>query len=280
MRLETILDGLAFPECPRWHGDSLYFSDMHDAKIWRLTPDGRSTKLFEVANYPAGLGWLPDGTLQVVSMRDRRLLRATASGLISFCDLSALAPGYTNDMVIDRQGRAYIGNFGFDLNSGAPPRPTHLIAIEPDGSARIEAEDLWFPNGMAITADGGTLIAAETFAGRLTAFDIQADGSLTHRRVFARLDGIYADGICLDREGAVWVSCAEGFKTMRVAEGSRVLQEIAHPGRHSFACMLGGADRRDLYICTAEHHLPHRTVELRSGRIERARVDVPGTGLP
>ena len=280
MRLETILDGLAFPECPRWHGDSLYFSDMHDAKIWRLTPDGRPTKLFEVANYPAGLGWLPDGTLQVVSMRDRRLLRATASGLISFCDLSALAPGYTNDMVIDGQGRAYIGNFGFDLNGGAPPRPTHLIAIEPDGSARIEAEDLWFPNGMAITADGGTLIAAESFAGRLTAFDIQADGSLTHRRVFARLDGIQADGICLDREGAVWVSCAEGFKTMRVAEGGRVLQEIAHPGRHSFACMLGGADRRDLYICTAEHHLPHRTLELRSGRIERARVDVPGTGLP
>jgi sugar lactone lactonase YvrE len=280
MPLETVLDGLAFPECPRWRDESLYFSDMHDGKIWRLSPSGEATKLFDIPGYPAGLGWLPDGTLQIVSMRDRRVLRATSKGVVTIADLSRLAPGNTNDMVIDREGRAYVGNFGFDLNAGAEPCATVLIAVEPNGRPLVVAEDLWFPNGMVITNDGKTLIVAETFAGRLTAFDIQGGGSLTNRRVFATLEGIFSDGICLDAEGAVWVSCAEGYKTIRVAGGGKIIQEIPHEGRHSFACMLGGADRRDLYICTAEHHLPDRTVPLRSGRIERIRVDVPGAGRP
>ncbi len=273
--LETVIDGLAFPECPRWHEGSLYFSDMHDGKLWR-----GSKKLFDLSNYPAGIGWLPDGTMQVVCMKERRLYRATAGALKPFCDLSAIATGQTNDMVIDREGRAYVGNFGFDLNAGEQPRTTVLIAVEPDGNARVAAEDLWFPNGMVITPDGKTLIVAETFASRLTAFDIVTGGALTNRRVFAALDGIYPDGICLDAEGAVWVSCAEGFKTIRVVEGGAITHEIPHEGRHSFACMLGGSDSCDLFICTASHHLPHKTVELRSGRIERVRVDVPHAGLP
>ncbi len=278
--LETVLDGLVFPECPRWHDQSLYFSDMHDGKVWRMCSPGNATKLYDVPSYPAGLGWLPDGTLQVVCMKERRVTRATPDGLKPFADLSAIATGQTNDMVIDRQGRAYIGNFGFDLNGGEQPRPTVLIALEPDGTGRAVAEDLWFPNGMVITPDEGTLIVAETFAGRLTAFDIEPDGSLSHRRVFAELEGIYSDGICLDAEGAVWVSCAEGFKTIRVLEGGKITHEIPHERRHSFACMLGGSDGRDLFICTAAHHLPQRTVEIRSGRIERVRVDVPRAGLP
>jgi len=278
--LETVLDGLVFPECPRWHDKSLYFSDMHDGKIWRMTAPGKASKLFDVPNYPAGLGWLPDGTLQVVCMKERRLLRGTGGGLTPFADLSSIATGQTNDMVIDREGRAYIGNFGFDLNGGEEPRGTVLIAVDPDGTARAVADDMWFPNGMVITPDGKTLIVAETFAGRLTMFDIQADGSLKNRRVFAALQGVFSDGICLDAEGAVWVSCAEGFRTIRVVEGRGIVQEIPHEGRHSFACMLGGSDGRDLFICTAEHHLPQRTVEMRSGKIERIRVDVRGAGLP
>jgi sugar lactone lactonase YvrE len=253
---------------------------MHDGKVWRLTSPGKATKLFDVAGQPAGLGWLPDGTMHVVSMKERRLMRVAGGELNAFADLSGLAPGQTNDMVIDRDGRAYIGNFGFDLNAGEEPRATVLIAVEPDGSARVVAEDMWFPNGMVITPDGKTLIVAETFAGRLTAFDVQPDGSLKSRRVFAPLQGIYSDGICLDADGAVWVSCAEGYRTIRVAEGGNITHEIPHEGRHSFACMLGGSDGRDLFICTAAHHLPRRTVEMRSGKIERARVDVRGAGLP
>ena len=278
--LETVLDGLVCPEGPRWHDKSLYFSDMHDGKVWRMTSPGKAQALYDIPNYPAGLGWLPDGTLQIVCMKEQRLLRATSRGLEPFADLSPIATGQTNDMVIDRAGRAYVGNFGFDLNGGEEARGTVLIAVEPDGTARAVAEDMWFPNGMVITPDGKTLIVAETFAGRLTAFDIQPDGSLANRRVFAALEGLYSDGICLDAEGAVWVSCAEGHRTIRVKEGGKIVQEIPHEGRHSFACMLGGSDGRDLFICTAEHHLPQRTVEQRSGKIERTRVDVRGAGLP
>lgn len=280
MLLETVLDGLAFPECPRWHDESLYFSDMHDGKVWRLFPSGEATKLYDVPKFPAGLGWLPDGSLEIVSMIDRRLLRCTSNGPSPYADLSSIATGNANDMVIDREGRAYIGNFGFDLNAGATPCGTRLIAVEPDGRVRAVADDMWFPNGMVITPDGRTLIVAETFANRLTAFDIKSGGSLTNRRVFAPLEGIYPDGICLDAENAVWVSCAGGNKTIRVAEGGKITHEIPHEGRHSYACMLGGADRRDLYICTAEDHLPDKTLKLRSGKIERMRVDVPGAGLP
>ncbi|MBZ5605615.1 MAG: SMP-30/gluconolactonase/LRE family protein [Acidobacteriia bacterium] len=280
MPLETVLDGLAFPECPRWHDESLYFSDMHDGKVWRIAPSGKAENIYDVPEFPAGLGWLPDGTLQIVSMKDRRVLRATASGLAQFADLSRIATGNTNDMVVDREGRAYVGNFGFDLNAGAEPAPTVLIAVEPDGSARAVAEDMWFPNGMVITPDGKTLIVAETFAGRLTAFDIGAGGSLANRRVWAPVEGIFSDGICLDADGGVWVASADGHSTIRVVEGGKRTHEIEHAGRHSYACMLGGADRRDLYLCTAENHLPQKTVVARSGKIERVRVDVAGAGLP
>ncbi len=279
MPLETILDGLAFPECPRWHNDALYFSDMHDGKVWRIGAAGAEVVL-EVPEFPAGLGWLPDGTLQVVSMKNRRVLRATADGLKVAADLSAIATGNTNDMVVDCEGRAYVGNFGFDLNAGAKPEATVLICVEPDGSARAVADDMWFPNGMVITPDGKTLIVAETFAGRLTAFDIERGGGLKNRRVWAPVEGIFSDGICLDADGGVWVASADGFSTIRVIEGGARTHEIEHPERHSYACMLGGADRRDLYICTAANHLPDKTVIARSGKIERVRVDVAGAGLP
>ena len=280
MPLEIVMGGLAFPECPRWRDGHLYFSDMHDGKVWRLSPSGAATIVHQVPKYPAGIGWRPDGTMLVVSMLDRRLLQSGPDGLSLVANLSALATGNTNDMVVDREGRAYIGNFGFDLNGGGEPKPAILIAVEPDGRAHAIADDMWFPNGAVITPDGKTMIIAETFAGRLTAFDIETGGSLTNRRVFAPLGKLFADGICLDAEGAIWVSLADSQKTIRVLEGGKIAQEISHEGRHSYACMLGGEDRRDLYICTAEDHLPTRTMQLRTGKIERNRVDVPGAGLP
>jgi sugar lactone lactonase YvrE len=276
---ETVVDGLAFPECPRWHGGALYFSDMHDGIVWKMIPGGQPAKVVEVPGCPAGLGWLPDGTLQIVSMTDRRVLRLRMA-LVTAAELSPFISNNANDMVIDRHGRAYIGNFGFDLNNGAPPRSTVLLSVDVNGATRVEAEDLEFPNGAVITGDGNTLLLAETWGSRITAFDIQANGTLTGRRVFAELARVFPDGICLDAEGGVWVSCAGAPKIIRVVEGGAVTHDIPLPGRNSYACMLGGGDRRDLYICTAQEHLPDRTVKLRSGKIEVVRVEIPGAGLP
>jgi sugar lactone lactonase YvrE len=281
MMPKTLLDGLAFPECPRWHDGALYFSDMHAGVLWRLTPDGRSTQLLELAAFPGGLGWLPDGTLQVVSMLDRRLLRLTPQGLVTVADLSPFASHPINDMVIDRQGRAYIGQFGFDLNQGEAPRPTALLSVEANGGVRIAADDLLFPNGMVITPDGSTLILAETLGARLTAFDIQPDGKLANRRTFAALEGLFPDGICLDRDGAVWVACPAGARRIvRVSSQGAIVDNIPLPGRDSFACMLGGPERCDLYICTAQGYQPEETRKSRAGKIEVIRVAVAGAGLP
>ena len=275
MTPETILDNLVFPECPRWHNGELYFSDQHDSKVWVIGANGNSRLIAEVPEHPSGLGWLPDGSRLIVSMRDRRVLR---ENLETYADLRALAPGYLNDMVVDCDGRAYVGNFGFDLDAGEKPKSTALLVIE-NGSASIAADDLWFPNGAVITPDEQTLIIAETFAARLTAFHVE-DGRLSNRRVFAELPGIYPDGICLDAEGAIWVACAGGNEVIRVRDGGKITHRIPLEGRHAYACMLGGADRRDLYLCTAADHRPERTVPLRSGRIERVRVQVPGAGWP
>jgi len=278
MTPETVLDNLVFPECPRWHDDSLYFSDMHDGIVWRLTKAGAS-KVLEVPEYPAGLGWLPDGTMQVVSMLDRRVLRVTADGVITIADLSGRIAYPANDMMMDRAGRAYVGNFGFDLNGGASPQATILLRVDTSGEVHVAAEGMLFPNGAEFTADGRTLIIAETFASRLTAFDVAADGSLSRRRVYAPLGSLLPDGICLDAEGCVWVTCPGAHQIVRVREGGEIADSIPLPGRESFACMLGGADGRDLYICTACDYNPVETKKQRAGKIERVRVAVPGGAL-
>src|SRR5947209_5805136 len=280
MTPQTVLDGLAFPEGPRWHDGALYFSDMHDGIVWRLTPEGVATKVVDVPGLPSGLGWLPDGSLCVVSMSDRRLLKHNSHGLSTIADLSSFTPYPINDMVADRQGRSYIGAFGFDLNKREPPRPSVLFCVGADGNVRVAAEDVLFPNGIVITPDGQTLVVAETFAARLTAFTIASDGNLTGRRTFADLKGIAPDGICLDEQGGIWVACPTTDKITRVKEGGEVTDTIALPGRHSYACMLGGSDRRDLYICTAHSFYPEHTKTQRAGKIEVARVQVPGAGLP
>jgi sugar lactone lactonase YvrE len=278
--LDTILDGLVFPEGLRWHDGALFFSDMHDGVVWRCTTDGHATRILELPTQPSGLGWDPAGSLYVVSMFDRRLLKMTPDGPVTFADLSAICPHVLNDMVMDGAGRAYVGTFGCDFNKGEPPCPTNLFRVDPDGSTTVAANDLFFPNGAAITQDGKTLIVAETFGHTLAAFDVKPDGVLTNRRLFARFEKTLPDGICLDEEGGVWVSSPHVNEIIRVAEGGRVTDTIPLPGRDSFACMLGGPDRRDLYITTAREYIPEHTKAQRAGRIEVTRVAIPGAGWP
>jgi sugar lactone lactonase YvrE len=276
----VLLDGLIFPEGPRWHDGALYFSDMHGRAVWQLSPEGKASKVAEFPDEVSGLGWLPDGTMLVVSMSRRLLLRLTPRGPETAADLSSFVANPINDMVVDRLGRAYIGGFGYNLFKNESPRPTVLLCVGPDGGVREVADDLRFPNGMVITPDGKTLIVGETLGARLTAFGIRPDGVLTNRRVFAAIDGIIPDGICLDAEGAVWVAWPGSNKIVRLREGGEIADTIALPERHAYACMLGGPDRRDLYICTALDHLPGITKEQRAGKIEVVQVEVPGAGLP
>lgn len=275
----VLLDGLCFGEGPRWHEGRLWFSDMHAPWVMTVDLDGSSERIVEVPSDPSGLGFLPDGRLLVVSMRDRRLLRLDPGGLVEVADLSGLASFHCNDMVTDAQGRSYIGNFGFDLHKQATPKTAELIRVDPDGSARVVADELSFPNGTVITPDGATLIVGESFGARLTAFDIAPDGSLSGRREWARLEGAVPDGICLDAEGAIWVASPVSAEVLRVREGGEVAQRIAVETQ-AFACMLGGPERRTLFICTANDSDPDKTREQRSGRIEIVDVDVAGAGLP
>jgi sugar lactone lactonase YvrE len=278
-KTSVLLEGLCFPEGPRWHEGRLWFSDMHAKTVVRVGLDGRAERVVEVAACPSGLGWLPDGRLLVVSMEDRRLLRLDPDGLRQVADLSKLADFHCNDMVVDAQGRAYVGNFGFDLHAQAKPSTTALALVLPSGEARVAARDLAFPNGCVITPDGRTLVVAESMASRLTAFDIAPDGSLSNRRVFAQLERKIPDGICLDAEGAIWMASPFGHECVRVHEGGRISATI-RVETQAFACMLGGPDRKTLFLCTAEDSDPAKCVASRSGRIEYVRVDVAGAGLP
>ena len=276
---EVLLDGLAFPEGPRWHAGAFWFSDMHQHQVIRLEPGGRPETVVEVANRPSGLGWLPDGRLLVVSMTDRRVMRLDGDTLVEHADLSKLASFHCNDMVVDARGRAYVGNFGFDLDARADPKPAELLLVTPDGEARLAAGELNFPNGTVITPDGRTLIVGESFGARLTAFDVTDDGALENRREWARLEGAVPDGICLDAEGAVWVASPVSAEVLRVHEGGRVSERVP-VSTQAYACMLGGPERRTLFICTAESSNPEECRAKLGGRIETLAVEVPGAGLP
>lgn len=274
-----LVDDLSFPEGPRWHAGRLWFSDMHGQRVFSVDEHGSTDTVAFVEAQPSGLGWLPDGRMLVVSMTDRRVLRLDGDALVLHADLAGIATWHCNDMLVDSSGRAFVGNFGFDLYGGEQPGPTRLAVVEPDGSARVAADELRFPNGMVITPDGSTLIVAETFADRLTAFTIGNDGSLSDRRAFASIPGSAPDGICLDAEGCVWAASPTGKEVLRVREGGEIAERIPL-GRPAFACMLGGTDRRTLYICTASTSYPEKCRQRRDGRIEWVRVATPGVGLP
>ena len=276
----VLLDGLAFPEGPRWHEGRLWFSDMHSLTVVAVDEQGNREDIVHVDGCPSGLGWLPDGRLLVVSMNDRRLLRLETDGrLVEVADLSQLASFHCNDMIVDLDGRAYVGNFGFDLMQGATPRPANLILVSRDGRAQIAAKDLTFPNGMVITPGGETLIVGETFASRLTAFDIETDGTLSNRRIWASLTDAVPDGICLDLGGGIWVASPTSHEVLRVLEGGEVSDRIPIETQ-AFACMLGGAEGRTLFVCTAGSSNPAQCIENRDGRIEIFTVEHGRAGLP
>ena len=278
-RTTVLLDGLTFPEGPRWHEDRLWFSDFYSHTVIATDMQGNSENIIEIFGQPSGLGWTPGGRLLVVSMTDRRVLRLDPDGLTEVANLSNIADYHCNDMVVDGDGGAYVGNFGFDSHAGEPFKPANLIRIDPDGTPSVAATNLAFPNGSIITPDGRTLIVAETRGHVLSAWDRASNGSLSNRRIWADLNGGYPDGICLDVEGAIWVADPRKKETIRVLEGGEITDRISTNERGSFACMLGGQNRSTLFICTCLKSGPDAAA-LRSGRIETIEVQVPGAGWP
>lgn len=275
-----LYDQLQFGEGPRWRNGLLYVADQHAREVVTIAQDGAVQAVLSVPGQPSGLGWLPDGTMLVVSMADRRLCALRNGQLVTHADLSGIAAGHCNDMVVDAQGRAYVGNFGFEFDAGGELAPARLALVHPDGRAEAVADELLFPNGMVITPDGHTLVVAETFGQRLTAFTIAADGSLSERREWAALS-VPPDGICLDESGAIWVSCPlppGGY--YRVAEGGQVLEQLESPGDYcGIACMLGGADRRSLFMLEAKTYVPSQTRRGNS-RVRVVQVKHAGAGCP
>jgi sugar lactone lactonase YvrE len=281
--MDLVVDGLAFPECPRWHDGRLWFSDMAAGEVLSVEPGDTAVVEAEVPAGPGGLGWTPTGELLVVSMGDRTLLRRERGGaLVEVADLSAHEPVRCNDMVVDAEGRAYIGTFGYDLFTGAPPAPGRLLRVDPDGAVHVLADDLVFPNGMAITADGGELLVAETFALRITAFALTGDGAVGARRTFARCpDGARPDGICLDADGGVWVASPGARAVLRFDRDGAVTERLPVPdGDAAYACMLGDAGGRSLFVCTAPGPDPDRARRERAGRIHVTGVGVAHAGRP
>ena len=282
---EILADGLYYGEGPRWHNGRLSFSDFYDHAVKSMDSAGRVTVEHSLDDQPSGLGWLPDGRLLVVSMRELKVLRQEGDGFVVHADLSGLARHLCNDMVVDGSGRAWVGNFGFDLDTELERRGpeaiiadhpvTNLVRVDLDGSVHLASPEMHFPNGSVVTPDGKTLIVAETLAMCLTAFDIAADGELSNRRVWAQVGMRAPDGICLDAEGNIWVANALAPECVLFAPGGEVLQVVA-PGQNCYACTLGGEDGRDLFMVTAQSSHRAEASARRTGKIETLRVDTPG----
>jgi sugar lactone lactonase YvrE len=253
--LTPLLDGLAFPEGPRWHDGWLWFSDVTNKRVERVAPDGRREVVATFDDRPSGLGFLPDGSLLVVAMTQRRLVRVTGGKIEPYADLRDFGGDFANDMVVDAHGRAYVGVRSAKLRAGGPiPSPADapdvVVGVDSSGRAWVAADQLVAPNGTVITPDGRTLVVAETYAHRLTAYDIGDDGSLSARRVYAPLAGVYPDGICLDDTGAIWVGSPYSDEFVRVREGGEITDRLAVPG--GVACALGGENRRTLFLLAVD----------------------------
>ncbi|MFE3290682.1 SMP-30/gluconolactonase/LRE family protein [Rhodococcus sp. NPDC059234] len=281
MTVDTLVDGLAFPEGARWHADHLWFSDVYAGAVLALEPIGGAVNtVVEVPGMPCGLGFLPDGRLLIASVQDRTVLRREPDGSLAVhADLSGIATSLLNDMCVDRRGRAYVGNYGDDSTPPAPPQPADLAMVEPDGTVHAVATDMLFANGMVVTADGSTLVVAETRAtpGRLTAFTIEPDGSLEQRRAFAEFeDGVAPDGLTIDAEDGIWVASPLGGELIRLNAEGTVTDRLAVA--NPYAVALGGADGRDLFVCTSGSWIVEDALDEQSGAIVRLRVDVPAPG--
>jgi sugar lactone lactonase YvrE len=278
--MDVLLSGLGIPESPRWHGGRLWFANWIEQEIVAVALDGTVEKLPTPTEQLMGwsIDWLPDGSLLTTG---DKLRRQQADGTFA-----VYAEQHANEIVVDTRGNTYLNGADFDFAGGEAPKPGYIKLVTPEGEVREVADDIQFPNGMVIMPDGRTLVISESFAGRLTAFDIAPDGGLGNRRVFA--EGLGPDGICTDVDGAIWTSAADSA-VVRVAEGGEVLERIElDEQRAPFALALGGADRRTLFVLTAEWHsdepiadnLDRLTNGPRGGQVLTQRVDVPGTGRP
>jgi sugar lactone lactonase YvrE len=287
----TVIDGFSYLEGPRWHDERIWFSDFYTHRVLSAREDGSDLRVeASVPQQPSGLGWLPDGRLLIVSMRDRRILRREPDGaLVTHADLSRYATGHLNDMVVDAHGRAYVGNFGFDLMGGAPLEPAALHRADPDGTVTEVATDLWFPNGSVITKDG-VLLVNETFGNRVTAFDLPQNGHLTNRRTWAEFGplpthrdidkvlpqlSVAPDGSCLDAEGALWIADGAGGRLLRVTEGGKIVDEVS-PGTPVFACALGGSNGKTLFACAAPDFDESARTAARQASLIAVQVTIPG----
>lgn len=283
----TLAEGFSFLEGPRWHDGWLFASDMYTRRVLRFSTDGPSATVCGVPGRPSGLGWDQNGHLLVASMQDRRLLRYRGGKLEQLADLARIADGYVNDMIVDGQGRAYIGNFGASEDDRVCP--TALIRVDPDGGVSIAAEELCFPNGMAFTDEGRTLLVAETFAFRISAFDIADDGTLSGRREWARLGPPLdqptvantletgfplPDGICVDVAGKLWVGDAGGRGALRIAEGGEVLDQVDTGELTVYAVELGGDDGHTLFLCCASPLLRVNPMVVHRSALLACEVDV------
>lgn len=279
-QLETVVEGLRFPEGNRWHQGALWFVDMHSGEILRLDVGASALAVIAaVEGQASGLGWLKTGQLIVSAMDQRRILNIADDGSQStYCDLTRLSNTLINDLVVDIQtDRVYVGAFGYDAYGGARPRTGPVYVVESDCTPRIATEGLAFPNGAVILPDSRTLVIAETWGGRMTAFEINDHGDLVNRRVWAELEvGVMPDGNCVDLDGGIWIASLQGGEFQRVVEGGRVTERIRVQDRHAIDCVLGGTNGTTLYVSTADSVAPRVTAGNRQGRIQAVEVSVPG----
>lgn len=285
----TLIDGLYFGESPRWHDGRLWYSDFYDKAVKSVNLDSDARLEIQLDEQPSGLGWLPDGRLLVVCMESLTLKRRENNCLVLHADLSQHSKHLCNDMVVDKQGNAYVGNFGFDLDAQMQTRgveaviadhpKANIVKVTPQGDVSVATGGMSFPNGCVITPDGKTLVVAETLGLCLTAFDIVKNGELKNRRVWAATGARVPDGICMNADGNIWVANAIGHECVLIAEGGEVL-EVVNTSQNCYACMLGAKDGKTLFMLTAKSSHAKIAGARRDGKIEVANVSSPRVGYP
>lgn len=305
--LKKLTGGLYFGEGPRWHENKLWFSDFYSHKVMTLDENNSLETVCEVPSQPSGLGWLPNGDLLIVSMLDRKILKFSEGSISVHADLSEYVAHKCNDMVVGRDGTAYVGNFGMG-DAGESLNSTHLMIVKSDGTVLKGPDNLLFPNGTVITEDGKNLIIAETLGAKLTSFDIEDNGELTNRKLWARTSPLFSlliikflsslgfdlskvdfskysknlhvpDGICLDEKNGIWIASPTTKAVVRIEKGGNITDTIYTP-KGAFACMLGGKERKTLYVIISNSSDPEEAQASPEGEIHSIEVEIPGVGKP